>query len=310
MSKFFSCCSLIAKGMAMGAADVVPGVSGGTIAFITGIYYRLLNALKNINPSLLKLFAEKGISSVWQKIDATFLFCLFGGVLTSVLLFSHVITWLLSTYAEMLWAFFFGLILISGLHMIRQIQTWSFSRFLMLILGTATAYGLGVWAPTSLDPDPITLFFAGSIAICAMILPGVSGSFMLLTMGLYGPVINAVKSLNFNVLFVFALGCIAGLLSFSHVLSWLLEKHRDMAIALLTGFMLGALDKVWPWKETLKTRVNSSGEEIPFIQANVLPTQYETLTGQPAYFLEAVGLMIFAVVLVVLIEQFKAKKSE
>ncbi|WP_257266853.1 DUF368 domain-containing protein [Endozoicomonas sp. ONNA2] len=308
MSNHSSYFVLIAKGMAMGAADVVPGVSGGTIAFITGIYDRLLNALKSVNPSLLKVLGDEGVAGVWQRIDGTFLVCVFGGVLTSILSFAHVITWFLATWPEMLWAFFFGLILVSGLHMVRQVEHWNTATITTLITGMVIAYAVGVLTPTSLEPDPVTLFFAGSIAICAMILPGISGSFILLMIGLYGPVIDAIKSLDFNVLIVFGLGCISGLLSFSHVLAWLLKKHRDLAISLLTGLMLGALGKVWPWKETLETRVNSSGELVPLIQANVSPINYEGITGQPAYLVESIGLMFLAIALVVMIELLGSKK--
>ena len=308
MSKYFSYCALVAKGMAMGAADVVPGVSGGTIAFITGIYDRLLNALKSVNPSLLKVLSNEGFAGVWQRMDGTFLLCVFGGVLTSILSFAHVITWFLAVYPEMLWAFFFGLILVSGLHMIRQVDRWHAGTIAMLLVGMVIAYAVGVLSPTSLEPEPLTLFFAGAIAICAMILPGISGSFILLMMGLYGPVIDAVKNLDLVVLVIFGSGCVGGLLSFSHVLSWLLKKHRDLALSLLTGLMLGALGKVWPWKETLTSRINSAGEQVPLIQTNVSPMDYEMITGQPAYLVESIGLMIFAIALVGTIEWLGSKK--
>ena len=308
MSKYFSYCALVAKGMAMGAADVVPGVSGGTIAFITGIYDRLLNALKSVNPSLFKVLSNEGFAGVWQRMDGTFLLCVFGGVLTSILSFAHVITWFLAVYPEMLWAFFFGLILVSGLHMIRQVDRWHAGTIAMLLVGMVIAYAVGVLSPTSLEPEPLTLFFAGAIAICAMILPGISGSFILLMMGLYGPVIDAVKNLDLVVLAIFGTGCIGGLLSFSHVLSWLLKKHRDLALSLLTGLMLGALGKVWPWKETLTSRINSAGEQVPLIQTNVSPMDYEMITGQPAYLVESIGLMIFAIALVGTIEWLGSKK--
>ncbi len=308
MSKYFSYCALVAKGMAMGAADVVPGVSGGTIAFITGIYDRLLNALKSVNPSLLKVLSNEGVAGVWQRMDGTFLLCVFGGVLTSILSFAHVITWFLAVYPEMLWAFFFGLILVSGLHMIRQVNRWHAGTITMLLVGMVIAYAVGVLSPTSLEPEPLTLFFAGAVAICAMILPGISGSFILLMMGLYGPVIDAVKNLDLVVLAIFGTGCVGGLLSFSHVLSWLLKKHRDLALSLLTGLMLGALGKVWPWKETLTSRINSAGEQVPLIQTNVSPMDYEMITGQPAYLVESIGLMIFAIALVGAIEWLGSKK--
>ncbi|WP_067518370.1 DUF368 domain-containing protein [Endozoicomonas ascidiicola] len=310
MTKFATHFSLVAKGMAMGAADVVPGVSGGTIAFITGIYDRLLNALKSANPSLLNVLRSEGVTGVWRHIDGTFLLCVFGGVLSSILSFAHVITYLLASYPEMLWAFFFGLILISGLHMIRQVSHWHGPTMVALVVGVLIAYGIGVLSPTSLEPEPMTLFFAGAIAICAMILPGISGSFILLLMGLYSPVIEAVKALDLGVLLIFGAGCIGGLLSFSHVLSWLLKRHRDLAIALLTGLMLGALGKVWPWKETLSTRVNSSGSEVPLVQVNISPFDYEMVTGHPAFLLESFALMIAAIVLVATIEWFGGKNTE
>ena len=308
MPKFSAYVALIGKGMAMGAADVVPGVSGGTIAFITGIYDRLLNALKSFDLALLNVLGKEGIAAAWRHIDGTFLLCVFGGVLTSILSFAHGVTWLLSNYPEMLWAFFFGLILISGLHMIRQVHHWHIGTVIILTLGVGLAYILGVMTPNSLEPDPLILFFAGSVAICAMILPGISGSFMLLMMGLYGPVIEAVKGLNVDVLLVFGVGCIGGLLSFSHVLSWLLRRHRDLTIALLTGLMLGALGKVWPWKETLETRINSAGEQVPLIQTNVSPMDYESITGQPAYLVESIALMLFAMILVAAIEWFGSQR--
>ena len=293
----------------MGAADVVPGVSGGTIAFITGIYDRLLNALKSVNPTLLRTLRQKGVADAWQQVDGTFLVCVFGGVLISILSFAHVITYFLANYPEMLWAFFFGLILISGVFMIRQVHHWSLPAMALLLVGAGVAYAVDSLAPISLDPEPVTLFLAGAVAICAMILPGISGSFILLMMGLYGPVIDAVKNLDISVLLIFGVGCIGGLLSFSHVLSWLLKKHRDQTLAFLTGLMLGALGKVWPWKETLETRINSAGEQVPLIQANVSPMEYELITGQPAYLYESVSLMLFAVALVMLIESRGSRKQ-
>lgn len=298
MAKLTSQLLLVVKGMAMGAADVVPGVSGGTIAFVTGIYDRLIGALKSISPSLVKTLFRNGVAAAWQQIDGTFLVCVFGGILLSILSFAHLISYLLMAYPEMLWSFFFGLILVCGLHMVRQVSRWHFSTVAVLLAGAVIAYIVGVLSPVSLEAKPLTLFFAGAIAICAMILPGISGSFILLLMGLYGPVMEAVKSLDIVVLSVFAGGCVFGLLTFSHVLSWLLNRHRDLAVSLLTGLMLGALGKVWPWKETLQTRVNSAGEVVPMIQGNLSPFQYEAVTGQPSYLVEGIGLMILAVVLV------------
>ena len=293
--------ALVAKGMAMGAADVVPGVSGGTIAFITGIYDRLLNALKQI-PAGLKVLFQEGFKAAWKTVDGTFLLCVFGGVLTSILSFAHLISYLLATWPEMLWSFFFGLILVSGVHMLKQVSQWNINSVVALIVGAVFSYYVGVLAPNPLTPDPVTFFFAGALAICAMILPGISGSFILLMLGLYSAVMEAVKALDIVILAIFGSGCLIGLLMFSHVLSWLLKKHHNLAISLLTGLMIGALSKVWPWKETLETRINSSGEEVPLLQSNISPFVYENVTGQPAYFVESIGLMVAAIVLVLTIE--------
>lgn len=309
MSKLASYAALFTKGIAMGAADVVPGVSGGTIAFITGIYDRLVNALKSINPSLLKVLKQQGTKGVWQKVDGGFLLCVFGGVLTSILSFAHLITYLLTAYPEMLWSFFFGLILISGAQMIRRVTDWNIKTGLAMLIGVVLAYAVGVLSPTQLEATPITLLFAGSVAICAMILPGISGSFILLMAGLYQPVIDAVKNLDVAVLSIFGVGCVAGLLTFSHVLSWMLKHYRNISIAFLTGLMLGALGKVWPWKETLTTRVKSSGEVVPLLQSNVSPFDYEAITGHSAYLMESIGLMLLAIALVALLEWVSTVKK-
>lgn len=300
---------VLLRGMAMGAADVVPGVSGGTIAFITGIYDRLLNALKSINPAALLLLKREGVAACWKHIDGTFLVFLFGGVLFSILSFAHLISFLLTEYPEMLWSFFFGLILISGVHMLKQISEWSLASAVVFVVGIAVAYGIGTLTPSSITPSPVMMFLAGSIAICAMILPGISGSFILLLMGLYPAVLGAVKSFDVAVLAIFGGGCVVGLLTFSHVLSWLLRKHRNLALSLLTGLMIGALGKVWPWKLTLETRINSSGEEVPFLQENISPFAYEQLTGQPSYLVGAIALMVLAIVLVVGLEKFGERKA-
>ena len=293
---------LVLRGMAMGAADVVPGVSGGTIAFITGIYDRLLNSLRSFSPTLLLLLKNEGIGACWKKVDGTFLVCVFGGILISILSFAHLISYLLAEFPVLIWSFFFGLILVSSLHMVRQVNHFGITSAMLFVMAAVAAYMIGTLTPASLDPTPLMLFFAGSIAICAMILPGISGSFLLLLMGLYATVLQAVKTLDMVVLTIFASGCVVGLLSFSHVLSWLLRKHRDLALSLLTGLMMGALGKVWPWKQTLETRVNSSGEEVPFLEMNISPFNYESLTGEPAFFLPGLLLMMAAIVMFLAIE--------
>jgi putative membrane protein len=262
---------LYLKGIAMGSADVVPGVSGGTIAFITGIYTELLDSIKSVNISALVTLYKQGPKAAWQAINGTFLLVLLLGILSAILTLAKVIHYLLDQHTILLWSFFFGLILASSLHMGRQIKQWNKGTFAALIMGALIAGSISIASPSSIDANYLNIFFAGSIAICAMILPGISGSFILLLMGLYAPVLAAVKGMQLDIMSIFALGAVIGLMLFSRLLSWLLHHYQDLMFSLLTGFMLGALLKVWPWKETISYRLNSSGLEVPLEQLNRLP---------------------------------------
>ncbi|SNX49562.1 hypothetical protein VTH8203_03210 [Vibrio thalassae] len=293
----------------MGAADVVPGVSGGTIAFITGIYDTLLESIRRVNPSLLGIWKRKGFKAAFNYINGFFLIALFGGILTSILSLAKFISWALETHPVPVWSFFFGLIMVSVYHMMRQVEHKTLSRFVFLLLGAVFAYSITVLKPLQMDPTSINIFFAGCIAICAMILPGISGSFILLLLGMYTPVLGAVKGLQLDVMALFATGCLIGLLSFSHVLSWLLKRYRDFALVFLTGLMLGTLPKLWPWKETISWRINSKGEQVPLIQENLSPFNFESVTGQPSQLAIAVVLMLAAIGLVLALEKV-AKNGE
>ena len=262
---------LFLKGLAMGAADVVPGVSGGTIAFITGIYTELLDSIKSINLNALNILFRQGPAAAWQAINGTFLLVLGSGILIALLSLARVIHYLLMHYPVWVWSFFFGLILASCWHISKQIPRWRAAECILLLAGAVIAGWISMASPTQTEPTPVIVLLAGSIAICAMILPGISGSFILLLMGLYGPVLGAVKSLDLTIIGLFAVGAVAGLMAFSRILSWLLHHYRSATFALLSGFMVGSLVKVWPWKETIQTRINSHGEEVPFIQSNILP---------------------------------------
>lgn len=263
---------LFLKGIAMGAADVVPGVSGGTIAFITGIYQELLDSIQRINVHALRVLWQQGPKAAWQAINGGFLLTLGTGILFALFSLARILHYLLLHHPVFLWAFFFGLILASCWHMVRTIPHWQRSQYLALIFGAAVAASISLLAPTSIEATPWIIFFAGSIAICAMILPGISGSFILLLMGLYEPILGAVKQLDLSVLMIFATGAVLGLMVFSRLLSWLLDHYRVTMLALLTGFMAGSLVKVWPWKETVQYRLNSSGHEVPWLQINQWPS--------------------------------------
>ncbi len=296
---------LYLKGMAMGAADIVPGVSGGTIAFIAGIYERLLNALQAFGPSLWTRFREDGVGGVWRAIDGTFLLILFAGILTSVVSMARLISHLLETYPELVWGFFFGLIVASVWHVGTKIRQRDITALVALVIGAALAYLITEMNPTEIDVTPFNLFWCGMVAICAMILPGISGSFILLILGMYGHVLHAVKTFELGTLLIFASGCVVGLLSIARLLSWMLRRFHDVSLALLTGIMLGSLNKVWPWKQTLEYRLNSAGESVPFIQANVSPSVYEALTGQSAYLTGAIICALVGLVLVLALEKVR-----
>ena len=262
---------LYLKGLAMGCADVVPGVSGGTIAFITGIYTELLDSIKSVDLKAAKLLFQQGPKAAWQHINGNFLAVLLFGILTAIVTLAKLIHYLLENHSILLWSFFFGLILASSIHMARQISRWQPQQVVALVVGIIVAAGISMMGSASIEASYLNIFLAGSIAICAMILPGISGSFILLLMGIYGPVLAAVKGLQLDIIAVFAVGAGLGLMAFSRLLSWLLHHYKDAMFALLTGFMLGALTKVWPWKETLSYRMNSKGEQVPFQQSNIFP---------------------------------------
>lgn len=287
----------------MGAADVVPGVSGGTIAFITGIYDKLLESIRRINPSLLGKLKQQGTTAVWQHINGTFLLSLLAGIFTSIILLSKAVTYALVAHPVLIWAFFFGLIIASVLHMLKQVTSWNMAGVGLGIMGAIFAYVITVASPIELDINYFTVFLAGSIAICAMILPGISGSFILLLLGMYTPILDAVKSFDGTVLSLFLLGCVAGLLSFSHLLSWLLREYRNGTLIFLIGLLIGALGKLWPWRQAVSFRINSSGEQVPLVEKLLMPTQFETVTGEPAQIGMAILMMLLGFSLVLGLEK-------
>lgn len=297
---------LYAKGMAMGAADVVPGVSGGTVAFITGIYDELLRSIAAI-PNAVPPLLRGRVVEAWRTANATFLLVLFAGVLTSIFSLAQLISYLLEEHPIPVWSFFFGLILVS-VHLVgKEIQRRNLSRLVSLCLGVGFAYWITVASPVQWSASGMSLFIAGAIAICAMILPGISGSFILVLLGLYPVILSAVKAFDAGIMLTFAGGCLVGLLSFARLLSWVLRRWRDLTLAFLTGLMLGSLNKVWPWKETLSWRTNSHGEQVPVLEHNLLPGTFGELTGQDPQVLLAVLLAVAGIVLVLGLEWFASR---
>lgn len=293
----------------MGAADVVPGVSGGTIAFISGIYEELIESLRSINFHALQLLFRQGPAAAWQAINGNFLLAIFSGIVISLLLFSRLVSYCLVHYPVHVWSFFFGLIVASIIYIARQLQAWGWREWLALVLGTALALVISVAKPAQLPGDWWMLFLAGALAICAMILPGVSGSFILLLMGMYSVFINALKNFDLVLLLSFAGGCACGLIVFSHLLAWLLKHFHSPTLALLTGFLLGSLNVIWPWKQTLASTLDRHGKEIPLVQENLLPSTYQQLTGAEAHVGWAIALAILGILLVLGLERL-ASTSE
>lgn len=291
---------LALKGIAMGAADVVPGVSGGTIAFISGIYEELLSSVSSFDAEAVKLLIKGQFKNFWNHINGDFLLPLFLGIGISVASLAKAITYLLKNHPILVWAFFFGLIVASVIFVGKQVKKWNTQSLIASVIGIAIAFWITISAPSQIPDGLFFIFLAGSVAICAMILPGISGSFILLLMGAYATVLGAVNGTldslkafdvdgiisNGTKLATFMLGCVVGLGLFSRVLTWMFNKAHDITVALLTGFMIGSLNKVWPWKLTTQTRLNSHGEEVPFLQDNVLPMNY--IDGEPLILLAVI----------------------
>ena len=293
------------KGMAMGAADVVPGVSGGTIAFISGIYDDLIEALKNAGGPAWIALKNEGFAAFWRSLNGNFLVFLFGGIAVSILSLAKIIHHLLQNHPLLVWSFFFGLILASAWLVAKSIEKWNIGNIMMLLLGAVVAYAITIGTPAETPEGSIYVFGAGAIAICAMILPGISGSFILLLLGKYEFILEAVKSLNLQIIALFGAGCALGLLTFARILSFLLKKYHGLTVSLLTGFMLGALNKVWPWKEVLQTRINSKGEEVAFLEKSILPGAY---TGD-AQVLYCMLLAILGIFIIIGIDFIAAKSK-
>lgn len=294
---------LYLKGLAMGAADAVPGVSGGTIAFITGIYEELIESLRSIDGEAIRLLRNFQWVALWQHVHGTFLLTLFLGIGTSIVIFSRLILYLLGAYPILLWSFFFGLIIASAWLIARQIPRWSLPLLVSCGLGIALGLGVSILGRTETPENLPFIFLSGAIAICAMILPGISGSFILVLLGKYQFIFSAIKDFSLSIVGTFLAGCVIGLLSFSHLINWLLKKYHNLTIAFLTGVMLGSLWKVWPWKITLETYIDRHGVEKPLVQQNVLPWDFAAQTQQDSYVLGAMGLAILGFLLVYLLEK-------
>ena len=304
----------------MGAADVVPGVSGGTIAFISGIYEELIESIDKVGFGVFKVWKKEGFKTAWNSINGTFLLALFSGIAISILSLAKLIKWLLHNEPILLWAFFFGLVLASILYIAKQITSWSLKTVLAIIATSALSYYITLAEPFASPDSPFYLLFCGFIAIIAMILPGVSGAFILLILGAYQTAIDTVNNLreglvNGNMeLFkdallkfvLLGLGAVIGLKVFSKALNWMFKHQKNLTLAILTGFMIGSLNKIWPWKEILKTRINSEGEEVTLLDKSILPSSYD---GDNQLAL-AILFIVIGIVAILTLEYFGRDKNK
>ena len=291
----------------MGAADVVPGVSGGTVAFITGIYDELLYSLKQIGPQAAVILFKQGIGPCWQHINGWFLLCVFGGILLSLKTFAAVLIYALSAYPILVWAMFSGLLVGSLVLLFKAQAKWRVFDAVLLLVGAGVVFGIAVAEPIQLSGKPWILFLGGFIAICAMILPGISGSFILLLMGLYPVFLEAIHNVDVVALASFGAGCVCGLMAFSHFLSWLLSRFHQGTLSVLIGFLVGSLYVTWPWKHIVSTRLNSHGETVPFLQENVWPAKFHILTNTNPQLVEAIIAAVLGLVLVLFVERLAKK---
>jgi putative membrane protein len=278
---------------------VVPGVSGGTIAFISGIYEELLKTINSFNLEAIRILRKDGVAAAWKAINGNFIFSLLLGIGMSIVFLAKLIKWLLENEPVLLWSFFFGLVLASIIYIARQIKKWNVITIIMLIIGGVFAYYITILPPMSNSiSSGWFMFFAGALAICAMILPGISGSFILLLLGAYKPVLDALHDKDFKTLFFLVTGAIIGLLSFSRLLKWLFDKYHNVTLAVLTGFVAGSLNKIWPWKKVLESEMINGKLKI-LREESISPFSYDG-NSQLTY---AIVLAIIGFLVIVLLEK-------
>lgn len=301
---------LVARGFAMGSADVVPGVSGGTMAFILGIYEELIQSIRDVaQPDFLRTLLSLRLREAFQRLNWEFLLALFGGILLAIFTLARGLEWLLTNQPELLWSFFFGLVL-SSVYVVRlRIKQWRPSLLAAVIPGAIGAFILVGLVPVQTPESWWFLFLSGALAICAMILPGISGAFILVLLGKYQYVLGAVNNRDFLTIGLVGLGAGLGLITFAQILGWLFRRYHDMTVAVLIGLMLGSVRKIWPWKETLSSIIDRHGEMIPTVQRNILPA----LSVDGSFNIQvplAIGLMIVGFAAVLLLDRIANLNTE
>ncbi len=296
---------LAMKGFAIGTANLIPGVSGGTMAFIMGIYEELLLSIKNmVDMHALKLFFTLKIKAAFDIWPWKFLLAIGIGVLVATFSLAGALEWTLENQPVLLWAFFFGLVLASIFTVLKRVSKWNVLTIGAAVVAAILAFILVDLVPAETPETPITVFLAGFIAIGAMILPGLSGSFVLVLLGQYKYILSAVNERDFITLFIFAMGAGIGLLTFAQVLSWLFKRYHDLTVAILLGLMAGSLRKIWPWKEVVSTTIDRHGEVVPLKQINIFPPTWDTEV------IIAIALALFGFALVIVLDRWAASQEQ
>lgn len=300
---------LLFKGAGMGAADAVPGVSGGTIAFITGIYEELILTIERFGLGAIGVWRRQGLAGLIEHLNLRFLVPLLAGILISLVSVAHLVVWLMDVQPRLLDGFFFGLVGASALIVWRQPATWRWWYLLPLAFGLVLAQWLPALMPliSQLGSPRLVLAVAGFIAISALLLPGVSGSLLLLTMGLYGTVMEGVRNFDAGLLAVFGVGCLAGLLVFSRVLSWLLRRCHGATMQLLVGFIVGSLPTLWPWQQLASYQLGPNGQKVPLGYHYLTPGEFTVITGEPAQWPAVLALMLLGMGLVLCVDRFNRR---
>lgn len=305
------------KGVAMGAADVVPGVSGGTIAIISGIYQQLIESIDHLGIDTIKVWRKKGFKKAWKFINGNFLLALFLGIALSIFSLAKIIKWLYVNETVLLWSFFFGLVLASIIYIGKQVTSWNITIIIAATVTSVISYFLTTIEPFTSPDSNLYLLFCGFIAIIAMILPGVSGAFILLILGAYDTALGIVNDLRESIttldfelfkqtfikFLMFAIGATLGIKIFSKILNWMFKNYKNLTLSILIGFMIGSLNKIWPWKKTLSTRINSDGIEVPFLEQSISPFNFQ---GDNK-FLFAIILIITGFLTIIILERLSKK---
>ncbi len=303
--RFIDYAVITLKGAAMGAADAVPGVSGGTIALIAGIYEELISTISGINITLFNTLKKEGFIAFWKQLNGNFIVALFTGIFLSFVSFMRMAKYLIEHHPILIWSFFFGLIIASVYFVGKQIKNWNVAAIIVFAIGTFAAYYISQIPSMDDNENAFFLFFSGAIAICAMILPGISGAFILVILGAYKTLSDALHDFDFKKILIFALGALVGILSFSHILKWLFKHYHDITLALLTGFIFGSLNKIWPWKKVITWRKDSAGIDMPLIEKSISPFSYE---GNPQLVF-ALCLMLVGFLTIFILEKLGSKEN-